>query len=56
MSYVAMGMAFVLMGLMIYKPSPEAAQVLMLGVPALLGIASLWTKFVNDAELRHSGK
>ena len=51
LNYTALYMAFGLMVLIVFKPSPEAAQVLMLGVPSLIGLVSLFTKFTNEAEV-----
>ena len=43
-------MAGALCVLIVFKPSPEAAQVLMLAIPAMLALVGAWTKFVNEAE------
>lgn len=47
LTYIALFMTFGLMVLIVFKPSPEAAQVLMLGVPAMLALVGGWTHVVN---------
>lgn len=36
--------------LIVFKPSSEASQVLMLSIPAMLGLVGGWTHVVNRAE------
>jgi hypothetical protein len=50
LTYIALFMAFGLMILIVFKPSPEAAQVLMLGVPSIIALVNLQSHITNKAE------
>lgn len=50
LTYQALYMAVGLMVLIVFKPSPEAAQVLMLGVPAVIALVNVQSHITNKAE------
>jgi len=50
LTYIALGMAFSLMVLIVFIPSPEAAQVLMLGVPSMIALVNIQSHITNKAQ------
>jgi len=50
LTYIALFMAFGLMVLIVFIPSPEAAQVLMLGVPSMIALVNIQSHITNKAQ------
>lgn len=49
LTWYTVNLAGALCVLIVFKPSPEAAQVLMLAVPAMLALVGGWTHVTNKA-------
>lgn len=52
LTYQALYIAGGLMVLIVFRPSPEAAQVLMLGVPAMIALVNIQSHITNKAETK----